>query len=153
MEINRLLQHNNFALMSLIALFASTLSQAVELNVAGTLSAEYTDNALRTDTDTEDDIEQRAELNIEALQDNATLQLNVNYDVAHVDFKNDTVEDETILDGLATATWSPLPNTFSWDALASSTYERRNQLEADTLDNREQRNIFGTGPKPKLEVE
>jgi hypothetical protein len=134
---------NSFACFILIA---CSHASALDLSGSLSLSTEHTDNSLRTDINKQSDLQTTVGATINLQEETKTILANIDYDIEYNHFNKSTQENDKVINGLGTVTWSPIPQTFQWDFLGSSRNLQRDRREADTLNNREQRNFYSTGP-------
>jgi hypothetical protein len=83
---------------------------------------------------------------IEVIENSSNLVADLNASVSVLNYKNDPSQDTTDLDLTLSALWIVNPSRFEW--LVENVYTQTliNPLESDTQSNREDINIFETGP-------
>lgn len=92
------------------------------------------------------DVQRQLRLDVGLAGSTAQFDTELAYAFTARDFKNDFQTDDEVVDGNARILWTPLPERFAWELTNNVTNNVRDDRLADTPDNREQRNIFVTGP-------
>ncbi len=109
-------------------------------------SVEHSDNVGRSVDNPQSDLESTISLDVGVTGTTAALDTAVGYVFTARDFKKDSQTDDEVVDGSARITWTPLPERFAWDLTHNVSDTVRSNALADIPDNRQQRNIFSTGP-------
>jgi hypothetical protein len=138
--------HTNYyvALLSSILICSPTL--ALEYSANLDISAEHSDNILLSKENKQSDTERRALINFALKEHTKTIQANIDYSAEYYDYKDDLIEDESVIEGTAKLDWAISPQAFNWNFTTSTQNLRRDRKETDILSNSERRNIFSTGP-------
>lgn len=113
---------------------------------------EYSDNALLTANDTQDEWVRSALLGFEVEELTSTIELDVAGVVQYRNFKNHTFNDDVRGDVSALGTWHIVPQRFRWEIEDYFTQLNVNAVDPDTPDNQSNVNAFSTGPVATLRL-
>jgi len=132
---------------SLFLLLLSTDTFAARLTGVISTDAEYSNNIGLQSTKKIDDIKQAANLNIGLREDRKHFQANADFNLKTEHYYNGTFSDETSLTtGFGLFNFDLIESFLTWKTSFSRTEVLSDSTDSDTPDNREQRNIFSTGP-------
>lgn len=151
---------------AVLGLVSSVATSGLETTAAITAGVDHSDNITRSDDiipgdDTTDsggvdgprsDIQSQVRLDVGLTDSTAKFDTELSYAFTARDFKNDLQSDNEVVDGDARILWTPLPDRLAWELTNNVSDTVRNALLADTPDNRQQRNIFSTGPNITVRV-
>lgn len=108
---------------------------------------EHNDNIrLAAEGDEESQTSLRPSLGFSFDRAGAVLQANVYGIIDHRNYLGDERSDQTRGHLLGTVNWMMVPNRLTWSFSDALNVRPINELQADTPDNRQQTNVFATGP-------
>ena len=131
----------------LFYLLSSTDVSALELTADMYTTAEYSNNVALSSTATDEDITQAVGLNVLLKENRKRFNADASFNLEEEHYYNNTFSDQTSLTtGFGIFNFDIVENFLDWRTSFTRTEVLRNASESDTPDNREQRNIFRTGP-------
>jgi hypothetical protein len=140
-----------------IAIFALTANLIPIAKAAETASSigyqlEYTDNALLVPTNKQEEWTHVLNAGFSLIETGPSLDGKVLAEAAYRDYKNNIFSDDTTLKLNSNILWKISPDRFSWTVEDYLTQTTILSLAPDTPSNREQVNVFVTGPDYKLRL-
>jgi len=124
-----------------------SIANSVELTANVYTSAKYSNNVSLASTATEDDITQALGLNVLLKENRKRFNADASFNLEEEHYYNNTFSNQTSLTtGFGIFNFDIVENFLDWRTSFTRTEVLRNASESDTPDNREQRNIFRTGP-------
>ncbi len=139
-------------LAALLGTVISFAASGLDTTVGIAASVEHSDNAGRSVDNLQSDVESTISLNVGVSGATTQFDTAVDYAFTARDFKKNAQTDDEVVDGSARIMWTPLPERFAWDLTHNVSDTVRSNELADTPDNRQQRNIFSTGPNFTLRL-
>ncbi len=136
------------------ALLASVSMQVHALEYAGQVEGgiTHTDNSLQTQRNELSDREFTLGSELELAHQGGRVNFIGQYDFEHTQFDRNTQSTSNELNGNSQFEFALLPEMLNWQLRHSRSNERTDTREADISDNRETREIIGTGPQLRLPV-
>lgn len=138
------------AILSIALHFPNT--SALVISTTASISNEHSDNVLLSDTNQQSDLITTTSISLNVEENSTTLQSVINYELSHINHKKNIQNDESLIEGQAILTFSPVQDTFKWDIISSTRNLQRNRRDTDILENREKRSIISTGPTFGLNI-
>ncbi|MDA8962886.1 hypothetical protein N9F42_01945 [Pseudomonadales bacterium] len=122
-------------------------SFALDYSIDLLLGSEVTDNVDRLgDNQKREGIESYIGSDIGLTHNSEALNFAANYHLIYRDFKNGTLETNEEINGNSELLWEIIDSRLSWHINHDISEVLSNDLVADTVDNRETRQILSTGP-------
>ena len=122
------------------------IARAAETSSNAGYSLEYTDNARLIPNDKKDEWTHVLSAGLSYLENSKTLDARVRAQAAYRKYKNNIFSDDTVLGLNANLLWRISPDRFSWTLEDYLTQTAIQSLGPDTPSNRQQTNVFTTGP-------
>jgi len=119
---------------------------ALEIDHNGEVGLEYSDNITRTDINPISQTTSILLLNANINHQSPNIALNIDPRITYRNYAGDTFDNQTFIGLDATLLWDMLPQQFSWSFEDYLDQEAVNVLVPDTPFNRQNTNIFLTGP-------
>jgi hypothetical protein len=120
---------------------------ALELTVDLYTNIEYTNNVSLVSTKAEDDITQILGLNVLVKENRKRFNADASFNLEEEHYYNDTFSNQTsFTSGFGILNFDIVEDFLNWRTSFTRTETLENSAESDTPDNREQRNVFRTGP-------
>jgi len=127
-------------------LLAST-ANSFELTANLYVSADYSNNVSLDSTSTDDDITQTLGLNVLLKETRKRFNADASFNLEEEHYYNNTFSNQTSLTtGFGIFNFDIIEKFLDWRTSFTRTEVLKNSSDSDTPDNREQRNIFRTGP-------
>jgi len=131
----------------IVGLLLSSTANSFELAASLYTNTEYSNNASRTSTATDDDITQNLGLNVSLKEKRKRFNADANFNLEEEHYYNNTFSSQTSLTtGFGIFNFDIIENFLNWRTSFTRTEVLKSLTVSDTPDNREQRNIFRTGP-------
>lgn len=127
-------------------------ARAAEITSNVGYALEYTDNARLVPDSTQEEWTNVASAGLSLLENSASLSARIRAQAEYRDYKNDIFSDETVLNLNSSILWRISPDRFTWMAEDFLTQSAIQSLEPDTPSNRQQVNVFTTGPDFRLRL-
>lgn len=134
-----------YSALALIGINTSALS-ALEYEVTLGAAAEHSDNILLTNTDERSDTERSVQASFNIQQQSELIETDIDYRAERIDYAKDSNDDQTVIVGSAAVNLTLIPRAITWRFSNLTQNLRRDLSETDIQSNRENRNIFATGP-------
>ena len=132
--------------LSVAAMMAS-LSYATELDVTAYSDTEYTSNARLASTDTKSDFVEKIGVEVKLTEQRKRFNANANFRLEQEYYLNNTFSEQTNLTtGFGLFNFDIVEDFLDWRTSFTRTQTLSNAAAANTPDNREERNVFRTGP-------
>ena len=128
------------------------IARAAETSSNVGYSLEHTDNVRLVPNNKKDEWTHVLSAGLSYLENSKTLDARVHAQAAYRKYKNNTFSDDTVLGSDANLLWRILPDRFSWTLEDYLTQTAIQSLRPDTPSNRQQTNVFTTGPDFKLRL-
>lgn len=125
--------------------FAETVG-ALETNYTLGYAIEHSDNINLSPENREKEWISVPAVGVALREDTGALESRLSARAQYRDYLRDTFADETRFDLNGAAVWRPLPEKFTWTAEDFFTQTTINPLEPETPQNRQNTNVFTTGP-------
>jgi hypothetical protein len=138
------------ALIANAVLLAS--AQAAEIDLSLNAGAIYSDNVQRTQTDQTTDTIANAGVQFGVRQEHGDLRALVAADVQYRNYLQHTYDDEMIGGLSGTASYSFIPERFTWTVTDNFGQTFIDPRQFETPDNRQNTNYFTTGPDLRLPI-
>lgn len=120
---------------------------ATELDITAYSDTEYTSNARLATTDTKDDVIERIGLDVKLTEQRKRFNANANFRLEQEYYLNDTFSEQTNLTtGFGLFNFDIIEDFLDWRTSFTRTQTLSNAAGPNTPDNREERNVFKTGP-------
>ena len=122
-------------------------SAITELDISAYSNTEYTSNARRVTTDTKNDVIERLGLEVRLSEERKRFDANANFRLEQEYYLNDTFSEQTNLTtGFGLFNFDIVEDFLDWRTSFTRTQTLSDPAEANTPDNREERNVLRTGP-------
>jgi len=128
------------------------IARAADATSNAGYSLEYTDNAQLAPNNKKDEWTHVLSAGLSYLENSRTLDARVHAQAAYRKYKNNIFSDDTVLGADANLLWRISPDRFSWTLEDYLTQTAIQSLRPDTPSNRQQTNVFTTGPDFKLRL-
>jgi hypothetical protein len=128
-------------LAAVISVLYSMQSVALETSFSMGLRAEHTDNSLKSEANQQSDFEQSIDASLGATHRGKSIEADVDYQIARVDYDKDTQRSSTITDGGASISYEQIEEVLIWRLANTQRSVIRDKQLADIQDNRDQRSI------------
>ena len=140
-----------------IAIFALTANLVPAARAAETASSigyqlEYTDNARLVPTNKEEEWTNVLSAGFSLIEKGPSLDGQVKAQAAYRDYRNNIFADDTVINLSSLILWKVSPDRFSWTVEDYLTQTSVLSLSPDTPTNRQQLNVFSTGPDFKVKL-
>lgn len=129
-----------------LLLFENSQVFCLEKDLDIAISNTHSNNVLLSESNKQDELYTSIESHITLNDSTQYLDFNIDYSLENTTYKNNLQEDNTVATGTAYLELFIRPRLLSWEASAISEELRRSRQDANISNNREQRNIFSTGP-------
>ena len=121
--------------------------QATELDVTAYSDTEFTSNARLATTDTKSDVIERLGLDVRLTEERKRFNANANFRLEQEYYLNNTFSEQTNLTtGFGLFNFDLIEDFLDWRTSFTRTQTLSNPAGPDIPDNREERNIFRSGP-------
>ena len=127
-------------------------ARAAEVASSAGYQLEYTDNALLAPTNKEEEWTQVLSAGFSLIESNPSLDGRIQADASYRDYKNNIFSDDTTLNLNSNILWKISPDRFTWTVEDYLTQTSVLSLAPDTPSNRQQVNVFSTGPDFKVRL-
>jgi hypothetical protein len=146
-------QRNHWCLVSVLILVfaAGKVAQAAPAKLSMGLDNRYSDNAGKTNTDAQSDLESRITLQFSKSSDPGVCNSSIGGSLGYGYWYDDTFDPEFYTNGQFTGVCALSPY-FSWQVSDRIRQVTQNSRNADTPDNRTRKNTFSTGPTYRLPI-
>lgn len=140
--------------VAVMAVTVNLLSTARAAEVTSNLGygLEYTDNARLVPVNKEEEWTQTLNAGVSYLESSASLDARIQAQAAYQDYRNDLYSEDTVLGLSSSLQWRISPDRFTWTIEDYLTQSAIQSLAPDTPTNRQQTNVFTTGPDLKLRL-
>ena len=127
-------------------------SRAAETAVSVGYHLEYTDNARLAPNNPQEEWTNVLSAGVSFLENSASLDAKLQAQASYRNYKNNVFSDDTILGLGSSILWKISPDRFSWTIEDYLTQTLVQSLGPDTPSNRQQLNVFSTGPDFKVRL-
>jgi hypothetical protein len=128
------------------------LANASESSFSLGYTLDYSDNALLVHTNQKEEWTHVLSAGLSYLENSKAIDARVQAQAAYRKYKNNIFADDTVLGLNANLLWRISPDRFSWTLEDYLTQTAIQSLRPDTPSNRQQTNVFTTGPDFKLRL-
>lgn len=129
-----------------LALAVMPPALALNIELGGGLEAEYSSNVLRSDSNEQDDLIGTIWAGMTLSENSRTLSAEIAAAADAEMYMNDTLSDDVLLSLAALVDWAILPQRLHWHLEDYYQQTQVSPFEAASPDNREDTNVFWTGP-------
>lgn len=130
----------------------SPLAQALEIELGSGIGAEYTTNVLRSENNEQDELIGNVWAGASLIERSPTLTAEVAAAADAQTYLNDTVSDDVLFSLASAIDWAILPQRFIWHLEDYYQQSQVSPLEPAGPDNRQDTNVFWTGPDVLLRL-
>ncbi|MFT7186429.1 MAG: hypothetical protein ACI84K_001827, partial [Pseudohongiellaceae bacterium] len=132
---------------TIFLLFIAPFVNGVELSATLSSDVEYSNNVTQLSTASRDDLTQTFGLGVLLTENRKRFNADASFNLEEEHYYNKNFSNQTsFTTGFGLFNFDIIENFLNWRTSFSRTEVLRNSTEADTPDNREQRNIARTGP-------
>jgi hypothetical protein len=130
----------------MVAMFFVQSAGAATYNYTLGYSLEHSDNINLAQTEKRSELINVANAGFSLLEKSRELESQIVSQIEYRNYKNNTNNDESVLNFNGNATWNISPQRFSWMVEDYYTQTAINPTQANTASNRQNTNVFQTGP-------
>lgn len=140
------LSRNSLSVLLLTVVGAPSVAGALDLGYSLGYGLEYTDNALLTPDNKQEEWTNSLRAGFSLLQSSPTVEARIASDAEYRNYKNNTSPDETLFNLNLLGKWNISPQRFSWTVEDYFNQTAINPVAPNTPNNRQNTNTLSTGP-------
>lgn len=115
-------------------------------------SLEYLENPIRRSTSLDSDVLSLLSIDASLARETQRVVTSLNYRASGTDYRNNTLQDREILEGIGLVIWKVTPDYLQWNIQNSRSNELISASDPDNADNRQLINRSSTGPRLNLPI-
>lgn len=141
-----LLLRNSLSVLLLSVVGMPSAAEALDLSYSLGYGLEYTDNALLTPDNKQEEWTNSARAGFSLLHSSPTIEARIASDAEYRTYRNNTFPDETLFNLNLLGKWNISPQRFSWTVEDYHNQTAINPIGPSTPNNRQNTNTLSTGP-------